>query len=193
LVWRPGVGLVPLLAGLQVGGWDGAGFAQQLVGDGSVGALHCLWVVFQAGRRGAGPEGVELGDVEGQHVAFWGAGALCFGGVCVGEDVDVSRGGGEVVVEVAEVVFVPHHGCHGFTAVLRELGPGGSGGGVAGAVVEVGDDDFVVVEDGIEVDGDDLFGIDGAEGEVDVVDCVAWGFQPAGGVVPAGFGAGGEV
>jgi len=42
-------------------------------------------------------------------------------------------------------------------------------------VVEAGDDDLVVVEDGVEVDGDDLFGVDGAEGEVDVVDGVAWG------------------
>jgi hypothetical protein len=31
-----------------------------------------------------------------------------------------------------------------------------------------------VVEDGVEVDGDDLFGVDGAEREVHVVDCVAW-------------------
>ena len=42
-------------------------------------------------------------------------------------------------------------------------------------VVEVRDYDFVVVKDGVEVDGDDLFGVDGAEREVDVVDCVAWG------------------
>jgi hypothetical protein len=42
-------------------------------------------------------------------------------------------------------------------------------------VVEVCDHDFVVVEDGVEVDGDDLFGVDGAEREVDVVDCVTWG------------------
>jgi hypothetical protein len=52
-------------------------------------------------------------------------------------------------------------------------------------VVEACDGDFVVVEDGVEVDGDDLFGVDGAEGEVDVVYCVAGGFEPAGGVVPA--------
>jgi hypothetical protein len=56
-------------------------------------------------------------------------------------------------------------------------------------VVEVRDHDLVVVQDGVEIDGDDFFGVNGAEGEVDVVDCIAWGLQPAGRIIPTRFGA----
>jgi hypothetical protein len=102
---------------LEVCSGDGAGFTEELVGYRGKGALHGLRVVLEASGRGTGPEGVELGDVEGEHVAFWGGGAFFGGGVGVGEDVKVAGGGGHVVVEVAEVGFVPHEGCHGFAAV----------------------------------------------------------------------------
>lgn len=64
LVWRPDVGLVPLLAGLDVAGWDAAGLGVEISRHAVVGARHGIGVVFDVVWRGAGPEGVELADVE---------------------------------------------------------------------------------------------------------------------------------
>lgn len=192
-VRRPHVGLVPLLAGLDVAGWDAAGLGVEICRHAVVGARHGIGVVLDVVWRGAGPEGIELADVEEDLLPRGGGLPVERDGILVCGDVDVLRRGGEVVVEVAEEGFVPEDGLDGDAAVCGAGGPGAGSRGVAGAVEELRDCELVAVQDGVEVDRDDLLVAERAEGEVDVVDGVGRVGEPAGGVVVAALGAGGEV
>ncbi len=55
------------------------------------------------------------------------------------------------------------------------------------------DDDFVLVEDRVEVHGDCVDHVEGAEREVDVPCGIVRGLKPAGRVIPSRLGAAGQV
>lgn len=193
LVRRPDVGLVPLLAGLDVAGWNPAGLGIEISRHAVVSARHGIRIVLDVVWRGAGPEGVELADVEEDLLARGSCLPVERDGVFVCGDVHVLRRGGEVIVEVAEEGFVPEDGLDGGAAVCGSFGPGASGAAVAGLVEELRDCQLIAVQDGVEVDGHNVLVVERAQRKVDVVDGVGRVGEPAGSVVVAALGAGGEV
>jgi len=92
------------------------------------------------------------------------------------------------------VRVVPHERVHGLAAALgaleKLLGQRLVGGRV---LKEVADDALVLVQDRVEVDGDQVDDVEGAQREVDVAGGVVGAREPSGRVVPSRLGAASEV
>ena len=192
---RPDVGLVPLLGREEVRGWDAARFFSQEGLDADKSVLDRERIVPQLLGRGARPEGVELADVEDDLVVLVvGTSALGGRGVLVDRDMYRLGAAGQIVVKVGPVRVVPHERVHGLAAALgaleKLLGQRLVGGRV---LKEVADDALVLVQDRVEVDGDQVDDVEGAQREVDVAGGVVGAREPSGRVVPSRLGAASEV
>lgn len=191
---RPHVGLIPLLARLEIARGDATSGLVKILLNGKHEVLEGFGVVEDFLGGSPQPEGVVLRHGEEHLLVLGGTLRVPGFGVVVAGDEDVLLGRSEVVVEEAVEFRVPEQGAN-VEFALRGLVVEDSRFVIApDAVQEVGNDDFVGVHDGVEVDGDDFMRVEAAKGEVVAAHGVGWVFCPFGhAVVETALGAAGKV
>lgn len=190
---RPDIGLIPLLRGTEVGGRNTTAAGIEIGRDALIGVEDGVGVVLEMLRRSTSPEGVELSDAEEDLLALRSSVPVNGISVVVSRVEDVLGVGCGIEVKVAPESLIPHESRHSVAAVGSYLTPLLTSAAVASLFVKVGDGNLVAIENGVEVDRNDVVSVEISKGKVVVFRSVFRASDPSSSVVPTTLGTAGEV